>query len=145
MNKTLKLILAKAVLKNKHMLIGKFTSGATRSKRLATWAKIRQKLLDNGAEDTTVENLRDQIWGNLRRTVSVKYQNSLQSGAAGVDFEVYEERVLDAVGRDTLQLLPVPDVPPSFSKNSLHTVTVDLADVPIIFEDDEPSDFSGIL
>lgn len=139
MNKTLKTILAKEVLLNKHLLFGKLTPSITRKRRNELWETIRQKLLDNGAEEMTVQHLRDQVWGNLKRATTAKYQRSCQSGAAGVEFEEYENLVLDAIGRESLEPLSLPDVPPSFAQPKLHTVTLNLDTIPIIFQDDASS------
>ena len=140
---TLKAILAKEVLDNKIVLLGSLGGNITRNLRVATWEAIRQKLLDHGAEDMTVKHLRDQLWGNLRRAVSAKYQKSCQSGAAGVKFKRHEKLVLDAICRKNLEPLGVPDVPPNFSQPTLHTVTLDLDSVPFVYQDDDESSDAG--
>ena len=140
LSKELKLILASEVAKQKHILFGKLSPMVTRTKRNGIWEEIRQKLLDRGANIPNAELLRDQDWGNLRRTVVARYTKSKKSGEGGGNLTDLDIAVLDIIGRESssLNALNIPDIKPSFAElsNEGDVTQINLEEVEFIIQDD---------
>ena len=140
LSRELKLLLASEVAKQKHILFGKLSPMVTRTKRNGIWEEIRQKLLDRGANIPNAELLRDQDWGNLRRTVVARYTKSKKSGEGGGNLTDLDIAVLDIIGRESssLNALNIPDVKPSFAElsNEGDVTQINLEEVEFIIQDD---------
>ena len=140
LSKELKLLLASKVAKQKHILFGKLSPMVTPTKRNGIWEEIRQKLLDRGANIPNAELLRDQDWGNLRRTVVARYTKSKKSGEGGGNLTDLDIAVLDIIGRESssLNALNIPDVKPSFAElsNEGDVTQINLEEVEFIIQDD---------
>jgi len=93
----------------KEVLFAKFSVSVTRKAKIEAWESIRQRLLENGADEAeaTVAQLRDVIWPNLKRCATVKASDEAKTGAPGGKITQIEEAVLNVLGREFALLKPV--------------------------------------
>lgn len=105
-----KLALVQLIFEQKDLLMAPFSPMITRKKKLLAWDDIRNNLLAIGADPEAIPNskiLRDKIWPNIKRLSLEKTSSQGKTGGAGGKLTEIDEFVINIVGRDSAQILPV--------------------------------------
>lgn len=99
-----KLLLAKLVRQHQSILFGQFSSTITKKRKEQIWEDIRLQLMAQGAELKDYTAVRDNEWGNMRRSCIKRY-SSVSTQAGWQKPNELDEIVLDILGLNAQQLV----------------------------------------